>query len=183
LNLRRLHSGTDETFRCLFVGQISIRKGIPDLLEAWRLLNWQDAELWLVGREANDIQSVLDQYRHLPGLRWLGHVDNIADIYAQTDVFVFPSLEEGSALVTYEAMASELPLVLTHNSGSVARDDTDGFLVPIRSPQQIADKLETLRRDPKLRRQMGQNGRSRILTYTWDNYRQKLSQAMEHAAS
>ena len=49
---------------------------------------------------------------------------------AAADVFAFPSLFEGSAVVTYEALACGLPSVVTPESGSVARDGVDGFVVP-----------------------------------------------------
>ncbi|NJN43939.1 MAG: glycosyltransferase family 4 protein [Anaerolineae bacterium] len=101
-----------EGFRALFVGQVSIRKGAHTLLEAWKKLGWQDAELWLAGRV--DLPTpLLAQYRDMPGVRFLGHVSSIQGVFQQADVFVFPSLAEGSALVTYEAMASGLPVIVT----------------------------------------------------------------------
>jgi glycosyltransferase involved in cell wall biosynthesis len=68
--------------------------------------------------------------------------------YQWADVFVFPSLCEGSAMVTYEALAAGLPVITTPNAGSVVRDGVDGFIVPIRDAEAIAAKLDLLARDP-----------------------------------
>lgn len=68
----------------------------------------------------------------------------IAKQYAWADVFVLPSICEGSATVCYEALASGLPVITTPNSGSVVRDGLDGFIVPIRNSEAIREKLARL---------------------------------------
>ncbi|MCD6291622.1 MAG: glycosyltransferase family 4 protein, partial [Anaerolineae bacterium] len=117
--------------RFLFVGQIGVRKGVHYLLEAWQRLALPDAELILAGRVQSNSWPALAHYGDLPGVRWVGHVDPV-DLYRSAHVFVFPSLDEGSALVTYEAMAAGLPLIVTGASGSLARDGVEGVLVPAR---------------------------------------------------
>ena len=102
-----------EPFRVLFVGQVTLRKGVLDLLEAWRRLNWPAAELWLVGRIDPTLRDLLTPYATLPGVRFIGHVPDPVKMYQGADIFAFPSIEEGSALVTYEAMACGLPMVVT----------------------------------------------------------------------
>ncbi|MFN3929394.1 MAG: glycosyltransferase family 4 protein, partial [Thermoflexus sp.] len=137
-------------FRVLFVGQVGIRKGVPYLLEAWRRLGWRDAELWLVGRVLPECRPLLRRYQDLPGLRLIGHLEDPMEAYRQADVFVFPSVEEGSALVTYEALACGLPVVTTPNAGSVVRDGVEGFVVPIRDVDALAGRMEQLRADERL---------------------------------
>ncbi len=70
-----------------------------------------------------------------------GFLKNPETVYKKASIFVFPSLEEGGAKVTYEAMASGLPLIATENSGSVMRDGIDGFLVPIRDSRALGEKI------------------------------------------
>jgi glycosyltransferase involved in cell wall biosynthesis len=65
----------------------------------------------------------------------------MADLYAWADVFLLPSICEGSAMVTYEALSWGLPVITTHNAGSIVRDTVDGWLVPIRDSEAIAKKL------------------------------------------
>ena len=162
-------------FRVVFVGQVSLRKGVPYLLEAWKRLGWRDAELWLVGRVLPEIKEVLKGYADLPGVRMMGFLGTPAAAYQQADIFVFPSLEEGSALVTYEAMACGLPVVTTPNAGSLVRDGVEGFIVPIRDPDALAERIEQLRADARLRQEMGRAARARAETLTWENHGQDLS--------
>jgi len=163
-------------FRAVFVGQVGIRKGIPYLLEAWKRLGWRDAELWLVGRVLPEIKEVLKTYADLPGVRTVGFLGAPAAAYQQADIFVFPSIEEGSALVTYEAMACGLPVVTTPNAGSVVRDSIEGFIVPIRDPDALAERMEQLRANPRLRQEMGRAARARAEQFTWEQHGQELAQ-------
>jgi glycosyltransferase involved in cell wall biosynthesis len=164
------------TFRLLFVGRIGLRKGIHYLLEAWKKLSLPNAELLLIGNVEPGFEKILRQYRNLPGLTIPGFVKDPVKLFASSSVFVFPSLEEGSAMVTYEAMASGLPLVTTFNSGSLARDGVDGYIIPIRDVDAICEKVEKLYRDRDLARQMGHSGRELISEYTWERHSRELAE-------
>jgi glycosyltransferase involved in cell wall biosynthesis len=163
-------------FRVVFVGQVGLRKGVPYLLEAWKRLGWRDAELWLVGRVLPEIKEVLKGYADLPGVRIMGFLGTPAAAYQQADIFVFPSLEEGSALVTYEAMACGLPVVTTPNAGSLVRDGVEGFIVPIRDPDALAERMERLRANARLRQALGRAARMRAEEFTWEQHGQALIQ-------
>ncbi|MCX7840158.1 MAG: glycosyltransferase family 4 protein [Anaerolineae bacterium] len=181
---------TDSTrarpFRAMFAGTVSINKGVPYLLDAWRRLQWRDAELWIVGALAPDFVLIRARWNDLLNVRFIPHTNELARLMQQCDVFVFPSIQEGSALVTYEAMAAGLPLVTTPNAGSVARDGEEGFIVPIRDVDALCDRLERLRGDDALRARMSRAARVRVESFTWDDYRARLVAfyervAMEHA--
>ncbi len=167
-------------FRALFVGQVSVRKGVPYLLEAWRRLNWQDAELWIVGRPSADVDSLMDRYRALPGVHWKGHTDAPVSLFQQADVFVFPTVEEGSALVTYEALACGLPVVTTPNAGSVVRDGVEGLIVSVRDVDALASALEHLRADEQLWLEMGRAARVRAEEFTWEQHGKLLVKNLKH---
>jgi glycosyltransferase involved in cell wall biosynthesis len=167
------------TFQVLFVGQIGPRKGVGYLLEAWQCLGWKDAQLNLLGSIEPQFRPILREYRHLSGLKLFNYVPDPLDFFHQADVFAFPSIEEGSALVTYEAMACGLPLITTPNAGSVLRDGLEGFLVPIRDADALAMRLEELRSNEKLRSSMGTAARQRALEFTWQKYGLRLSQVYE----
>jgi len=167
--------GSERTFRALFVGRVGARKGVRYLLEAWESLSLPNAELVLAGGAGRSGRELTSRYR--TNSRWLGNVPypSIPRLFQASDIFVFPSLAEGSALVTYEAMSAGLPLVTTINAGSVVRDGTDGFLVAARSSEAIAAKIEWLYEHPRERREMGALARERILNgYTWRHYRARL---------
>lgn len=160
-------------FRLLFVGQIGLRKGVPYLLEAWRQLGWRDSQLWLVGQMEPAFAPLAQQWAQLPGLHYPGFVPDPIQLYQQADLFVFPTIEEGSALVTYEAMACGLPLVTTLNAGSMARHGQEGWLVPAGDSTALATALDQLRTNTPLRRQMGLAARQRAESLTWQQTTQE----------
>lgn len=163
-------------FRVLFLGAVSLRKGAQYALEAWRQLGWRDAELWLAGHVAREMKSLLGRWRGLPGVHFVGHQRSVVDLFHQADVFVFPSLGEGSALVIFEAMACGLPVIVTENAGSLARPDQDGYIVPPADAVALADAIERMRAQPQRRCEMGRAARQRIEPYTWQSYGDRLMQ-------
>jgi len=166
-------------FRVIFVGQVGIRKGVHYLLEAWKRLHWTEAELWLVGQVKPDFDLFRERFEGLPGLRWVGHVSDPVALYQRADVFTFPSLEEGSALVTYEALACGLPLITTPNAGSVARDGIEGLLVSVCDADALADRLERLRADEQLRCEMGIAARKRAEQFPWARHEDRIVEVLQ----
>ena len=98
--------------------------------------------------------------------------------YAWADVFLMPSISEGSANVCYEALGSGLPVITTHNTGSVVRDGSEGFVVPIRDSEAIAARIEELAIDGRLRREMSQQARRRATEFGWESYSERLLAAI-----
>jgi glycosyltransferase involved in cell wall biosynthesis len=94
---------------------------------------------------------------------------------ASADVFVFPSLFEGSAVVTYEALACGLPSVVSPSAGSVVRDGIEGFIVQPRDVDALAGRMERLGRDPALRARMARAARARAIEYDWPRYHSALA--------
>lgn len=171
----------DGTFRILFVGQLSQRKGIRYLLEAVQRLKLPNAELVVVGKMLGS-ESAFAPYRGV--FRHVTHVPyhEVHRLFQTADIFVYPSLHEGSAFATYEALASGLPIVTTKNSGSVARDGQEGFVVPIRDVEALMDRIERLYRDPVLRATMARAARDRATEFTWAHYRARLNRYIDRFA-
>jgi glycosyltransferase involved in cell wall biosynthesis len=165
---------SDATFRAIFVGQLSQRKGIRYLLNAYRGFRKPDTELTLVGNVATSdapLRPYANLFRHVP------HQTRpaLAQRYRESDVFVFPTLLEGMPLVVLEAMACGLPVIVTPNGpGDIVRDGIDGFIVPARDEAAIADRLERLYADPELRARMGRNASERAREFTWAAYSQHV---------
>jgi alpha-maltose-1-phosphate synthase len=168
-------------FRILFVGHLSQRKGIRYLLDAVRRLKLPGAELVLVGKMVGR-ESAFAPYRDI--FRHVAHVPyhEVHRLFQEADVFVYPSLHEGSAFATYEALASGLPIVTTRNAGSVARDGKEGFIVPIRDVDALMDRIERLYRDPALRAAMAAAARRRATEFTWAHYRARLNHYIDGLA-
>jgi glycosyltransferase involved in cell wall biosynthesis len=93
-------------------------------------------------------------------------------------VFVFPSLFEGSAVVTYEALACGLPAVVTPSAGSVVRDGVEGFLVPPGEVEPLAAAMERLGGDPQLRAAMSAAARARAEEFDWPRYNSAVADAV-----
>jgi glycosyltransferase involved in cell wall biosynthesis len=89
------------------------------------------------------------------------------------DVFCLPSIVEGRALVMQEAMSQGLPLIITPNTGGedlIKQDGSTGFLVPIRSPEIIAEKLHWMLDNRAATMEMGQKAKQYAAEYTWKKY-------------
>lgn len=162
-------------FRAIFVGAIGVRKGVRYILEAWSDLDLKNAELLLVGTVLDDMRPLLPKF--LGGsntVRVAGFVGDPVGLYQDASVFLFPSLSEGSAKVTYEAMACGLPVIVTPNAGSVARDGEHGIVVPVRDREALKRAILTLYESAELREELGGNARRHIERYTWENHRKTL---------
>ena len=94
------------------------------------------------------------------------------------DVFLLPSLCEGSATVAYEALACGLPVIATPNTGTVVRDGVEGFIVPARDVDGIVQCLEKLVNDRNLLREMSRNARRRSTEFNFSVYRKNLLAAL-----
>ena len=75
-------------------------------------------------------------------------------------------------------MACGVPVITTPNCGSVVRDGIEGFIVPIRDSNLLAERIEQLVTDRQLRNRMGQAAKERAREYTWACYGQRLLQAI-----
>ena len=117
--------------------------------------------------------------------RHVAHVPyhEVHRLYADADLFVYPSLHEGSAFATYEALASGLPVIATPNTGSVVRDGVDGFLVPPRDVEALMARIELLYRDPDRRAAMAASARTRAEAFTWTAYRRRLAAVFDGLVS
>ncbi|MEB3192032.1 MAG: glycosyltransferase family 4 protein [Snowella sp.] len=141
LSNTELKRESNNPLKILFAGSVCLRKGVPYLLETLALL---EDKIPFVCKLAGDItlnEEKLQKYGNV--CEFLGRVprSEMDRLYRWADVFVLPSVCEGSAMVTYEAMIYGLPIITTYNTGSIVRDGIDGFIVPIRDPQAIVDSL------------------------------------------
>lgn len=168
----------DGVFRALFVGQIGQRKGISYLLDAFRASRIDRAELVLAG---NVVGTDLP-WRGQPGVLHVPHQPRweLPALYASADVFVLPSLVEGFGLTALEAMASGRPVIVSENTfgDDVVTDGLDGFVVPIRDADAIAERLRRLTDDPVLRAEMGAAARRRAEQFGWVQYGDRIARAI-----
>jgi glycosyltransferase involved in cell wall biosynthesis len=168
----------DGKFRVLFVGALSQRKGIKYLLEAARRAAIPNLEVVCVGKLVGDraaFAPYADIFRHVAHVPY----HEVDRLFQSADVFVYPSLHEGSAFAIYEALASGLPVVCTPSSGSVVRDGVEGFLVAPRDVDAIVERLALLHKDPDRRAAMARAARARAEHFTWGHYGLRLTEWLD----
>lgn len=170
----------DKKFRVIFVGSRSVRKGIGYLFEAVRpLVKSGYVELWLVGGTSPDAKKILRKNRDLFIDKDFQHRSKLPWFYSQANVMILSSIEEGLACVQAEAMACGVPVIATHNTGAqdLFTDGREGFIVPIRNPLAIREKIEWMIEHPNALKQMGVAALQRVKKIGgWMEYGQKCSE-------
>jgi glycosyltransferase involved in cell wall biosynthesis len=155
------------------------------LLVALTRLERPDAELWLIGGVEDEMRPALARYEGLFELKGFVPHAQLPALLTQCSVYVQPSLEEGLAKVLLEAMASGLPVVATTNTGAedVVREGVDGFVVPIRDPEALAERLTRLADDEEARRRMGASAAERVARgFSWKDYADRMRAVLRQAA-
>jgi glycosyltransferase involved in cell wall biosynthesis len=169
LHPRMRHTGP---LRVLTVGTVNLNKGAPYVLEAAKQLRGK-AVFRMVGCIEVSSQAERELRSHL-NLLGLVPRSEILKHYAWADVFLLPSVCEGSATVTYEALAAGLPVICTPNTGSVVRNGVDGFVVPIRHPEAIVSAIELFLEDRSLLEEMSTKARETGRAFDLESYRKRL---------
>lgn len=153
----------------LFVGSMDVRKGVPLLLEYWTKAKLP-AKLKLVGKIDPSIEPIVQKY--LAADTSIEHVTftmNLTAIYEAADVFVLPSLEEGSPLVTYLALGAGLPVLASPmGAGGVVSHGVEGLVM---DPYAEADWIEAMRKlseDALYRKALTRNSKDKARDYTWN---------------
>jgi glycosyltransferase involved in cell wall biosynthesis len=165
--------------RVLTVGALGLRKGTPYVLEAARQL--QGAACFRMVGAAAISPSALARVRRFVEVTGPVPRSEIRRHYAWADVFLLPSLCEGSATAICEALASGLPVVTTPNSGSTVRDGVEGFVVPIRDAHAIAGHLARLASERDVLGRMSHLARLRAGEFSVESYGNRLIAALETA--
>jgi glycosyltransferase involved in cell wall biosynthesis len=172
------------TLRVLFAGSLTQRKGLADLFAAIKLLNRRDVELIVMGAPVAPLEFYREQlssFRYEPPRP---HGD-VLRLMQSCDVFVLPSIVEGRALVQQEAMSCGLPLIVTPNAGGedLIEEGRSGFLVPIRSPAMLAEKMEWFAEHRELLPDMSVAAQAKAREYTWERYGARIVNAVRLASA
>jgi glycosyltransferase involved in cell wall biosynthesis len=177
----KFESEKHRPLRVLTVGVLGLRKGSPYVLQAAKQMGGA-ATFRMVGASGvtHVAQNKLSDEVHIVGSV---PTSAIREHFAWADVFLLPSICEGSATATYEALAYGLPVICTPNTGSVVRDGVDGFIIPPRDVEAITGRLELLRSQPELRATIGSNARARAADFTVGTYGRRLIAALNVSPS
>src|ERR1035438_1618997 len=169
-------STLNRPLRVLIVGTVGLRKGAPYVMEAAKRLKGQAEFRWVGAISLRpEAAAEMGQYVQLAGPVPRSEV---ARHFEWADVFVLPSLCEGSATVTYEALAHGLPVICTANTGSVVRDGVEGYIVPARDTKGLTARLEGLLKNPGLHASMRLSAAKRTQEHTLAEYGRRLLLAL-----
>jgi len=159
--------GVEDKLIVLMVARAIWHKGIKEFYEAASLLEGDKSiQFILVGdADKGNPSSVEKSYLEAGAVLWLGHRDDIASLTAMSDIYVLPSYREGVPRTLLEAASMAKPIITTDTVGcrEVVSEGENGYLIPIKDAQALAQKIAYLATHPEVRKIMGENGRIRAI--------------------
>ena len=154
-----------------YVGRLLEDKGLRALVAAHALLNERGETIKLLiagdsdpANPASIPAAQIAAWRQQPGLELLGHVADVASVWAKAHIAVLASRREGLPLSLLEAAACGRPIVATDVPGcrEIARADLNALLVPVDDAPALADAVQRLAHDAALRAKFGAAGRALV---------------------
>ena len=176
---KRIRKNNDKHLNVFFGGHIGIRKGVHYLLKSIEYLDMDNYTFKLAGNITFE-KKFLEKSDNK--VEFLGRVprSEMRELMEWSDIFLFPSLCEGSATVIYEALLSGVPVICTENSGSLIKDGEDGFIIEACNSKDISEKLEIIRMDFKLYNKMNSYINKNKDRYSLQNYEKNLINVIEN---
>jgi len=168
-------------FRVVYVGTLTMRKGVQYLLEAFKQARLPKSELLLVGPLDPAFRPVLAQYEGVFTYQPSVPKTKLSEVYNSASVFVLPSLADSFSLATVEAMACGLPVIISANTGAadLLTDGKDGFVIPIRDAPRLTELLSYLYENRDAREAIGHRARQTAAAQTWERYGQTAAQVYQ----
>jgi len=171
----------DDIFRIIYVGSMTLQKGVHYLLQAFFELYLPNSELWLVGSMSSEMAFFLKKFDN-GKVFYKGHQSQkvLYKYYSQSSVFIINSIQDGFGMVIPQAMACGLPVICTTNTGGedIVRDGKDGFIIPIRDVEAVKDKILYFYENSEICKAMGHSAKERVGSgFTWDDYGDKMIEA------
>lgn len=139
----------ERPLRALFVGQVNVRKGVAEILDALRSLSGLPIHVTFVGPVGIDIPA---GFQSDPRVEWVGFQprSRALEYYRDADVFLFPSHSDGFGITQLEAQANALPVIASTFCGEVVQDGRNGLVISEVSGPAIASALRRVLDDPAL---------------------------------
>jgi glycosyltransferase involved in cell wall biosynthesis len=174
-SLDNLENPCKKNFELLFVGSMSQRKGLADLFEAMKLLKGETISLSILGQPSMPKEFYRKQFSEFEYFPTRSN-QKVREIMKTHDALVLPSIVEGRALVQQEALSCGLPIIVTPNSGGddLVMEGTTGHLVPIRSPEKIAEAIRSMMENKIHKEEIRKLCQIKAKQYSWVNYAQRI---------
>lgn len=161
-------------FNILYVGGITIGKGLPYLINAFNDLNLKNSKLHLVGKSEKYIKNLVNRINN-PNIILHGHknIKELKKFYQFSNIFCHPSPQDGGPLTLIQSMLNETPAIITSNTMSkdVIKNGVDGFIIKPFSTNEIKKKLLFAFKNKKKIALMGKKARQKVLgKFTFADY-------------
>jgi len=179
LRFKQVDKPDPQRFDILFVGGMSLRKGVQYLVQAYKNINHPAKSLTFVGAPSASLIKALVSRGLWPEdaiLLGMWPQTELKKIMSKSHVLVLPSIEDGFGMVMAQAMACGCPFVASNHTGAedLITDGLEGCIVPVRNVDVLADKLQQLADQPKLRDEMGEKALQKIQSIAgWGDYGDK----------
>jgi len=175
-------ASVDSKFRLVFCGRVCERKGIRQVVEAWKAAALPDSELLALGNVDAELQHFVDANSG-GNIRWLGFQKNIHPFLRESDVQILLSRREGMAKSLLEGASCGLATITTKDSGFPMQDGKNGFLVDREDTARVAELLRYLHENRDLCLRIGTEGRKTIVAdYSWEAFRKRFLEGVEISA-
>lgn len=163
--------------KILSVANISKRKGTDYLIEALKCFDSSKVYLTMIGLPDESGKQMVQEINKVDSISYVGRVPHskINGFFYSNDVFILPSLAEGSSLSVYEAIASGMPCIVTNNVGSIITHMKDGIVIPAKDTQAIVEAIDKMYNEPGLLEFMSEQTKNTIAEFTWDKYEKKIA--------
>jgi len=180
-----------KTITILCASRLTSRKGLCYAIEAFSLLQKQYPQLRMIlaggdGDAGEDLRRQVQELHLEKEISFHGEYDHgtLLKLQQASDIFLFPSLNEGMSNSMLEAMASALPVIMTPTGGAqeLVKDGKNGYLVKFRNAQDIADKIQLLLENPSLREKMGGESRRVAVSLSWNSVARSYEKIYEESA-
>ncbi|MDD2777322.1 MAG: glycosyltransferase family 4 protein [Methanocellales archaeon] len=181
IKIRNEYKIEDNEVVLMFCGHEFRKKGLEFIIRSLPMTK-ENVKLFVIGNnKPSYYKKLAAEMGVLNKIIFLQFVPDIKDYYVASDIFVFPSLHEGFGLVITEAMSSGLPVITTKLTGAseIMTDEYDGLLLNEVNPKEIAEKINLLISDEKLRKQLGRNARKTAEKLTWDKAARRTLEVYE----
>lgn len=168
-------------FDVAYLGVTGPDKGLMYLIQAWGMLDYPDSRLIFAGAGTEALDGLIHNFANKGNFALLGRVEDVANVYNECSVYVQPSVTECYGLEIPEAMSYGRPVIASEGAGAseLIEDGVNGFVVPIRDPRAIADRIDFLKKNPDKMVAMGQKARRKARNYTWDKIRENYIKVWE----
>jgi glycosyltransferase involved in cell wall biosynthesis len=172
----------DGPLTVLFAARLEPRKGLHHALRAWHDSGLADrGRLIVCGQFVDGYREVVAPLLEHPSIELRGFVDDLEAVMREADVFVLPSIEEGSALVTYAAQGSGCVPVVSDAAGARCRHGEDGLVHEAGDVATLSEHLRMLDHDRALARRLAAAALETARTLTWREATRRLIANYERA--